>query len=215
MPQPVTGATARIDRVVTFARVPSDHTPLSENANVWLVGDDAEVVVVDPAHDLDAILRAIAGRHVVAVVETHGHDHHASVVHAVREATGAPLLLHHDDVAVWKATVPTSPDGDLATGQVVDVAGVRMVVLHTPGHTPGAVCLYVPELGAVLTGETLLRGGPGATGLSYSHFGTIIASIRDHLLTLPPDTRVLPGRGDETTIGDEAAHLDEWIARGH
>lgn len=215
MPQPVTGATARIDRVVMSARVGSDHLPQPEDANVWLVGDDAEVVVVDAAHDPEVILHAIAGRRVVAVLATHGHDHHASVVQAVRDATGAPLLLPRDDVAIWEATVPTTPDANLVPGQVIDVAGVRLVVLHTPGHTPGAVCLYVPELGAVLTGETLLRGGPGATGLSYSHFGTIIASIRDRLLTLPPATRVLPGQGDETTIGAEAVHLDEWIARGH
>jgi glyoxylase-like metal-dependent hydrolase (beta-lactamase superfamily II) len=88
-------------------------------------------------------------------------------------------------------------------------------VLHTPGHAPGAVCLYAPDLGTVFTGDTLFNGGPGATGRSYSDFGVIIDSIRDRLLTLPPDTVVRTGHGDTTTIGDEAPHLEEWVSRGH
>ncbi len=77
-------------------------------------------------------------------------------------------------------------------------------MLHTPGHAPGAVCLYDPGLGTVFTGDTLFQGGPGATGRSFSHFPTIIDSIRDRLLTLPPETKVLTGHGDPTTIGAEA-----------
>jgi glyoxylase-like metal-dependent hydrolase (beta-lactamase superfamily II) len=88
-------------------------------------------------------------------------------------------------------------------------------VLHAPGHAPGAVCLYAPELGTVFTGDTLFNGGPGATGRSYSDFGVIVGSIRERLLTLPPDTVVRTGHGETTTIGDEAPHLEEWIARGH
>ncbi len=88
-------------------------------------------------------------------------------------------------------------------------------VLHTPGHAPGAICLYAPELNALFSGDTLFQGGPGATGRSFSDFGEIIDSIRDKLLTLPPETVVYTGHGPTTTIGDEAGHLDEWIARGH
>jgi glyoxylase-like metal-dependent hydrolase (beta-lactamase superfamily II) len=88
-------------------------------------------------------------------------------------------------------------------------------VLHTPGHSPGAVCLYAPELNALFSGDTLFHGGPGATGRSYSHFPTIIDSIRDRLLTLPDGTVVHPGHGESTTIGAEAPQLAEWIARGH
>jgi glyoxylase-like metal-dependent hydrolase (beta-lactamase superfamily II) len=95
------------------------------------------------------------------------------------------------------------------------VAGTTLRVLHTPGHAPGAVCLYAPELGTVFTGDTLFNGGPGATGRSYSDFGLIVDSIRGRLLTLPPETVVRTGHGDGTTIGDEAPHLEEWIARGH
>ena len=88
-------------------------------------------------------------------------------------------------------------------------------VLHTPGHSPGGVCLWWEAGGAVFSGDTLFNGGPGATGRSFSDFGTIVESIRTRLLVLPAATTVHTGHGDDTSIGDEAPHLDEWIARGH
>ncbi len=94
------------------------------------------------------------------------------------------------------------------------VAGIGLRVLHTPGHAPGAVCLYAPELGALFSGDTLFAGGPGATGRSYSDFGTIIGSIGDRLLTLPGETVVHTGHGETTTVESEAPHLEEWAARG-
>ena len=107
------------------------------------------------------------------------------------------------------------PDGELTDGQIVYGGRDDVEVLHTPGHSPGACSFYAPELGVVFTGDTLFKGGPGATGRSFSSFPTIIDSIRDRLLTLPPETLVHTGHGDSTTIGDEAPHLDDWIARGH
>ena len=97
----------------------------------------------------------------------------------------------------------------------ITIAGVEMEVLHTPGHSPGAVCFYVPALGILFSGDTLFAGGPGATGRSFSDFGQIIQSITDQLLVLPQDTKVLTGHGDATTIGAEAPHRQEWIDRGH
>ena len=94
-------------------------------------------------------------------------------------------------------------------------AGITGRIIHTPGHAPGAVCLHIPELAALFSGDTLFHGGPGATGRSFSDFPTIISSIRDRLLVLPPDTTVYTGHGDSTTIGDEAPDLEAWIARGH
>jgi glyoxylase-like metal-dependent hydrolase (beta-lactamase superfamily II) len=88
-------------------------------------------------------------------------------------------------------------------------------VLHTPGHAPGAVCFWVPDLGVVFSGDTLFAGGPGATGRSYSDFPVILQSIRDRLLTLPSDTVVHPGHGADTTVGAEAPAYDDWVARGH
>ena len=86
---------------------------------------------------------------------------------------------------------------------------------HTPGHTPGGVCLHDAATGVVFSADTLFNGGPGATGRSFSSFPVIIDSIRDKLLVLPPDTEVLTGHGKSTTIGAEAPQLGEWIARGH
>jgi glyoxylase-like metal-dependent hydrolase (beta-lactamase superfamily II) len=117
---------------------------------------------------------------------------------------------------LWRLAHETDrPTDTLADGDVLNVAGTRVRVIHTPGHAPGAVCFHVPDLGVVFTGDTLFQGGPGATGRSHSDFPTIVESIRDHLLTLPPETVVHTGHGDDTTIGAEAPHLEEWIARGH
>ncbi|MGI5233116.1 MBL fold metallo-hydrolase [Actinoallomurus iriomotensis] len=184
--------------------------------NVWLVGDDREVLVIDAAHDADAIAAAVGDRRLTAIVSTHAHDDHIDAAAELADRTGAPILLHPDDMVLWRMTYPDrDPDRALADGDELTVAGTTLRVLHTPGHAPGAVCLYAPDLGTVFTGDTLFNGGPGATGRSYSDFGVIVGSIRDRLLTLPPDTVVRTGHGDTTTIGDEAPHLDEWIARGH
>ena len=184
--------------------------------NVWLVGDDEHVVVIDAPHDAEAILHAVGGRRVVAVVCTHGHNDHVNAAPELAEMTGAPILLHPKDRVLWDMTHPDrAPDGDLADGQVVKVAGTELRVIHTPGHAPGAVCLYSSESGVLFSGDTLFQGGPGATGRSYSDFPTIVASIRDRLLTLPAETVVNTGHGPSTTIGEEAPHLQEWIDRGH
>ncbi|WP_242433082.1 MBL fold metallo-hydrolase, partial [Streptomyces sp. Root264] len=170
----------------------------------------------DAAHDADAILAALGGRRLTGIVCTHAHNDHVSAAPALADATGATIWLHPDDLPLWKLTHPDrDPDAHLVDGQVIEAAGADLTVLHTPGHAPGAVCLHEPGLGVLFTGDTLFQGGPGATGRSYSHFPTIIASIRDRLLALPPETKVLTGHGDETTIGAEAPHLQEWIARGH
>jgi glyoxylase-like metal-dependent hydrolase (beta-lactamase superfamily II) len=111
--------------------------------------------------------------------------------------------------------VARGPDMPLKDGQTFEVGGATLRVIHTPGHSPGGVCLYWESEGVLFSGDTLFKGGPGATGRSFSDFPTIIDSIRTKLLTLPPETVVHTGHGDSTTIGDEAPHLEEWIARGH
>ncbi|WHM39505.1 MBL fold metallo-hydrolase [Streptomyces sp. BPTC-684] len=207
---------ARIEHLVTSGTFALDGGVWDVDNNVWIVGDDEEAVVVDAAHDAQAILAALGGRTLRAIVCTHAHNDHIDAAPELAEATGAPVLLHPDDLPLWKLTHPDrAPDGELADGQAVTVAGTALTVLHTPGHAPGAVCLYAPELGTVFTGDTLFAGGPGATGRSFSHFPTILDSIRERLLTLPPETVVRTGHGDSTTIGAEAPQLDEWIKRGH
>ncbi|GIH67894.1 MBL fold metallo-hydrolase [Sphaerimonospora thailandensis] len=210
----------RIEKVVTSGTFSLDGGTWEVDNNVWLLGDDDEVLVVDAAHDADAIAAAVGDRRVTAIVCTHAHNDHVNAAPALAARTGAPILLHPDDEVLWNLAHPGAhaearPDGPLADGEVLRVAGVDVRVLHTPGHAPGAVCLHVPELGVVFTGDTLFQGGPGATGRSYSDFPTIVSSIRDVLLPLPPETVVHTGHGADTTIGAEAPHLDEWLRRGH
>ncbi|UQS30132.1 MBL fold metallo-hydrolase [Streptomyces fradiae] len=207
---------ARVEQLVTSGTFSLDGGTWDVDNNVWIVGDDSEAIVVDAAHDADAIVAALGGRALRAVVCTHAHDDHVNAAPALAAATGAPVLLHPDDLPLWKLTHPDRlPDGELADGQTLSVAGTELTVLHTPGHAPGAVSLYAPALGTVFTGDTLFAGGPGATGRSFSHFPTIVDSIRDRLLSLPPETVVRTGHGESTTIGAEAPALDEWVKRGH
>ena len=171
--------------------------------------------VIDAAHDAEAIARALGARTLRAIVCTHAHNDHIGAAPDLAARTGAPVLLHPGDLPLWKQTHPERmPDGELADGQVIAVAGTQLTVLPTPGHAPGAVCLYAPDLAALFSGDTLFAGGPGATGRSYSDFPTIIDSIRERLLSLPHDTVVHTGHGETTTIGAEAPHLQEWIDRG-
>lgn len=183
--------------------------------NIWLVGDDTEVLVIDAAHDADVIADAVHGRRVTAIALTHGHNDHINAARALQDLVDAPILLHPDDRMLWDVVYPdTTPDGGLTDGDVLRVAGASLEVLHTPGHSPGCVCLS-NGAGHLFSGDTLFCGGPGATGRSFSDFDTIITSIRERLLTLPPETVVHTGHGDSTTIGAEAPALEDWIRRGH
>jgi glyoxylase-like metal-dependent hydrolase (beta-lactamase superfamily II) len=209
-------AGCRIDHLVTSGTFSLDGQTFDVDNNVWVVGDDTECVVIDAPHDASAIAEIVGDRRLLAVLATHAHDDHVRVAPQLADRFGAPILLHPADLPLWRLTHPDRlPDGELADGQRVEVAGTVLQVLHTPGHAPGAVCFQAPELGVLFSGDTLFHGGPGATGRSFSDFGTIVTSIRERLLRLPADTRVLTGHGETTTIGEEAPHLAEWIARGH
>jgi glyoxylase-like metal-dependent hydrolase (beta-lactamase superfamily II) len=205
----------RIDRVVTAGMFALDGGTWQVNNNIWLIGDDTDVVIVDAAHDAQPIIEAVAGRHVTCVVCTHGHTDHVTVAPELGKRLDAPVFLHPGDDVLWKMTHPEAPYRQLADGQRIAIAGTEIQVINTPGHSPGSVCLYLPEADALFSGDTLFSGGPGATGRSYSDFPTIIDSIRERLFVLPEHTLVHTGHGDGTTIGTEAPHLAEWIARGH
>ncbi|MEV0418506.1 MBL fold metallo-hydrolase [Streptosporangium canum] len=204
-----------IGKVVTSGTFSLDGGTWEVDNNVWLVGSDSEVVVIDAAHDADAIVAGIGGREVRAIVCTHGHNDHINAAADLAARVGAPILLHPADQVLWEMVYGDMPYTPLRDGQVISAGGVELTALHTPGHAPGAVCLHAPEIGAVFTGDTLFKGGPGATGRSFSSFETIIDSIRGRLLTLPEETAVHTGHGDSTTIGAEAPHLEEWLLRGH
>jgi glyoxylase-like metal-dependent hydrolase (beta-lactamase superfamily II) len=202
----------RVDHAVSSGTFSLDGETHQVDNNLWVVGDDTECVVIDAPHSVDDVMALVGDRAVKAIVLTHAHDDHCRVAPALRERVAAPIMLHPDERPLWELTHggPDDADGylwdlDLADGAVVEVAGTRLEVLHTPGHSPGAVCLHAPDLGCVFSGDTLFQGGPGATGRSYSDADVIVESIRTRLLALPDDTVVHTGHGPDTSIGAERA----------
>jgi glyoxylase-like metal-dependent hydrolase (beta-lactamase superfamily II) len=199
---------ARIDKAVVSGVFSLDGQDFDVDNNVWLVGDDDEVLVIDAPHDAAPIVEAVGGRRVTAIVLTHGHNDHITAAPALREATGAPIWFHPADRMLWDMVHEgAEPDEALGEGTAFRVAGVTLTALHTPGHSPGSTCLHAPDLGAVFTGDTLFHGGPGATGRSFSDKPTILNSIRAKLLTLHGDTVVHTGHGEDTTIAAETSNV--------
>ncbi|MBF6150347.1 MBL fold metallo-hydrolase [Nocardia nova] len=203
----------RIDRVVTSGVFELAGVTWDVDNNVSVIGDDDEVVV-DAAHDQRPITEAVGDRHVTAVVCTHGHNDHV---------TFAPQLGEDCTPRSWCTPVTTHGGSSPIQGSVTGTS--RRPANRPGGHRDssrlrarafiGSVCLYLPEAGALFSGDTPIAGGPGATGRSFSDFPTIIGSIRDRLFTLLEQTLVHTGQGDATTIGNEAQHLAERIARGY
>ena len=182
--------------------------------NVWLVGNDQEVMVIDAGHDHAPIVEAVAGRRVTSIASTHGHNDHINSAVALRDEVDAPILLHPDDRMLWDMVyADDAPDRDLVHGATLRVAGHELAVIHTPGHSPGSCCFWDAGSGLMFSGDTLFNGGPGATGRSFSDRPTLLRSIRDQLLVLPDETIVHTGHGDSTTIGSERAGLLDRIAR--
>jgi glyoxylase-like metal-dependent hydrolase (beta-lactamase superfamily II) len=208
----------RVERVLTRGDFTLDGQSAKVDNNVWLLGDDAEVLVIDAAHDPAVILAAVDGRRVNGIIATHGHNDHINAAVELADLVDAPIALHRADQLLWEAVYPARrPDRALVEGARIPVPGGTLQVLHTPGHSPGGVSLFghFPAGPALFSGDTLLRGGPGGTDLTYSDFPTVLRSIRQKLFTLPPETVVHPGHGDDTTIGAEAHDFDAWVARGH
>lgn len=198
---------ARIDHAVTSGTFSIDGQTFDVDNNVWVLGDDDECVVFDAPHSVADIRAVVGDREVVAILCTHAHDDHVRAARELADAVDAPILLHPADRPLWNLTHSEAPDGDLADGETLQVAGTDIHVIHTPGHAPGGCCFYVPELGVLFSGDTLFNGGPGATGRSYSDRDTLVDSIRTRLFTLPDETVVKTGHGDDTTIGAEKAAL--------
>lgn len=207
----------RIEKLVTSGTFDLDGGSWEVDNNVWLIGNDTEVVVIDPAHDPAAILAAVGRRDLLLVVCTHGHNDHIDAAVEVAAEKEAEIALHPKDGMLWHEEYGKDLrwDVDLADGGAITVADCDLTVIHTPGHSPGAICLHAGDIDVVFSGDTLFKGGPGATGRQYSDFDVILRSVKRKLLSLDPDTRVLTGHGEETTIGAEAPDYDAWVERGH
>lgn len=210
----------RIERVITAGTIGAGRPGLPPEGvalenNVWLVGDDERVIVIDAAHDAGAIAAAVGERETLGILLTHGHEDHVNAARDLAARLDAHLYLHPADLFIWAETHGDAlPDFELTDGAVFAVAGVELATVHTPGHTPGSVCFVAPALGTVFSGDTLFQGGPGATRWEYSSFPQIVESIRTRLFALPGDTAALPGHGASTTIAREEPALEEWLRRG-
>lgn len=192
----------RIDLALTKGLFTLPAEPIAVENNIWLFGDDDRVIVVDAGHETQPIVDAVSGREVDMVICTHGHNDHIDTARAVADHFGAPVALHPADRMLWDRVYPDrGPDVDLADGMTIELGSGRLEVLHTPGHTPGSVCLLAT--GDLFGGDTLFNGGPGATHFEFGDRDTILESIRSKLFVLPHDTVVRTGHGATTTIGDE------------
>ena len=205
----------QIDKAVTKGKFRLDGGEWDVDNNVYVVGDASGVYVVDPSHDLDAVAELVGDRPVKGILLTHAHNDHCDLAPAAAERFGAEVYLHPDDQMLWEESNGGAAFRPLEDNQQFQVSGEDITVFHTPGHSPGCVVLHLPSEGVLLSGDTLFHGGPGATGRKYSDFDVIIESLRNVVFNLPAETRVLPGHGDETTVGAEAARIDEYVARGY
>jgi glyoxylase-like metal-dependent hydrolase (beta-lactamase superfamily II) len=197
-----------IENLVTSGTFSLDGGTWDVDNNVWIVGNDEECVIIDSPHDAAAIINQVKGRKVKAILLTHAHNDHIGAAREVSEAVGAPIYLNPEDRVLWEQVYPDfEPQRQHADGDEFQVGGATLKAIHTPGHSPGSTCFYLESEGTVFTGDTLFNGGPGATGRSYSDYPTILTSIRERLLTLPAETVVRTGHGDNTTIAAERETL--------
>lgn len=179
---------------------------MENNVYVLECPETHEALLIDGCFEADQILAGCEGADVVAIVQTHGHMDHVQALAELKDKLGVPMMAHPAE------EYPVAIDRPLSDGDVVSFGTREVRVIHTPGHTPGGVCLYAP--GHLVSGDTLFPGGPGNTWGDAGAFAQIIDSIETRLFVLPGDTAVYPGHGDDTTLGAEAPHLEEWKERG-
>jgi hydroxyacylglutathione hydrolase len=189
----------------------------SLSANCYIVGSEAagEGLVIDPGGNAEYICKEVAGSglDIKTIVLTHGHSDHIAALYDVQDRTGAEVAIHIEDADFLEGRgsvssqfgisyrTPHPPDRLLREGDTIDISGLSFTVMHTPGHTPGGICLLGDNM--VFTGDTLFRRGIGTTLMPGSSRRQLIDSIQRRLMVLPDSTIVYPGHGRETTIGAE------------
>jgi glyoxylase-like metal-dependent hydrolase (beta-lactamase superfamily II) len=206
---------ARIDRLVSPGVIAPEGGGHPRESNAWIVGDDEEVIVVDPGTDAAAVLAATAGREILAVICTHGHAAHVAAALDVAARDDSPVALHPKDLLAWReAHSGEDPEIEMDDGGIFEVSDVALEVVHAPGHSPGSVCLYCEALGVVFSGDVVLAGGPSPHGGEFPNFSAQLSAIGEHILTLPAQTRVLSGHGEEITVAAAEKRFDSWVAAG-
>jgi glyoxylase-like metal-dependent hydrolase (beta-lactamase superfamily II) len=196
------------------ARIDSVPGSRRGTANTWIVGDDDEVIVIDPGGDAAEVLAAVGDREILAVICTHGHPGHCRSALAVAERDEAPVALHPADRREWREVHDTDPDIEMEDDGRFEVGGVTLEVLHAPGHSKGSVCLYSEDLDVVFTGDVVTETGPVPREDGYPNWGRQLDAIGAQILTLPEQTRILPGHGDELTVADAEKRFNSWVTAG-
>ncbi len=177
---------ARINRLVSPGMAAPGGGDARES-NAWIVGDDEEVIVVDPGTDPAAVLAATVGREILAVICTHGHADHVAAALDVAARDEAPVALHSKDLLLWReAHSGEDPEIEMDDGGIFEVSDVALEVVHAPGHSPGSVCLYCEDLEVVFSGDVLLANGPSLHAGEFPNFSAQLSAIGEHILTLPP-----------------------------
>ncbi len=183
--------------------------------NTWIIGDDDEVIVVDPGESAAAVFYVVGDREVAAVICTHGHARHVAAAFEVAKRDDAPVALHPSDRLPWRDVHGgAQPDIEMEDGGIFEVADVTLEVIVTPGHSSGSVCLYCEELEAVFTGDAVTAEGPVPHEGYFTDFSRQLSSIGAGILTLDGQTRILPGHGDETTVAAVERRFDSWVSAG-
>jgi len=182
--------------------------PLDTNVYVLRCRETDQAVLIDAADEAELLLSMCRELGVGPVLETHGHHDHVQAVPALRKA-GYEVGITAED-----APMLAGSDFVLEDDSAIDVGRLRLRTIFTPGHTPGSMCFLLEGSPVLFGGDTLFPGGPGKTTNPGGHFPTIIRSIEERLFTLDDDTVVMPGHGEDTTIGAERPHLGEWVERG-
>jgi glyoxylase-like metal-dependent hydrolase (beta-lactamase superfamily II) len=179
---------------------------MGNNVYVLECPETHESLVIDGCFEAGKILDAASPTNVVAIVQTHGHSDHVQALAEIKSSLGVDVVAHPGD------DYPVAVERNVADGDTIAFGNREAAVLHTPGHTPGSICLLVGS--HLISGDTLFPGGPGNTFGSKEAFDEIIDSVSNKLFVLVDETNVYPGHGDDTTIGTEKPHLQEWIDRG-